>query len=387
MITRAMGRELLRGSGWPLAVVVLAGVAAVLLGDPLWAGNWGELAVGVRTSLMFVVPVAAMTGTWVSGRALRRGTAELLAISPRPRWQPLVASWAGLTAGASLGLLAAWAAAGALVVPIATHGSAAWVGMLLGCVPILAAATAFGLAFGHVVTWRLAAPLCGIVAGLAVVAFQWGAHDAYLVLSPLLLTARSVGTVYPDEINALQALWFAALTAALLGMVSFRRKLLALVPTALAVAAAGALVLNAPHWEPDPVAQEQVCVTNGGTVCGPRVQEHVYPEVAALAQPMLDKLRGIPGAPTQVTYGGSEGMSLHETTPTGALADPEFERTALANDLVSGNYTCQDPAFMTGRPIASGLLLGDQQPDRNWLTSYYAALNTCDAEGMRALLR
>ncbi|QUG99514.1 hypothetical protein HUO13_00690 [Saccharopolyspora erythraea] len=397
MTGRIIRAELVRGPGGPLALVVLAATAGVLLVNPDWAGNWNGLAMGVRESLLLSCPLVAMAGTWAAGRQRRRQTADLLATAPRPRWQPFAASWLALTAGASLGLLGGWLTGGALVLPIATYAGIGWIWTLLVCAPALGASAAFGMAVGHFASWRLMAPITGIAAGLAMLWSQSMASGGFKWLAPVPGKSFLGDVGYAASTNALHTAWFSGLALTFLAVASLRRRILALVPAALAVAAATSLMALPVHWTTEAVAEEKVCVTNGATVCGPRHQEHLYPELAGLARPMLDKIRGVPGSPTQITYGGAEGTTLHEPTPTGALADPADERRALAQWLASDNYRCPGRPFsegsaaaarwlLEGIPGTEGLIASVPVRDRDWVVRYYAALETCDAAAMHELV-
>ncbi|MGW1680479.1 hypothetical protein [Saccharopolyspora sp. NPDC002376] len=134
---RALHRELRKAA--PFALVVAAGFVVLVFLQPWWAGNWNALTMAVRFSVLYVGPLMAAAGAWVAGRENRCGTAEILVTTPRPGWQPFIASWLALTLSSLLGMAIAVAVAAFFVIPLATPTSGRWFAVLLACGPAFSA--------------------------------------------------------------------------------------------------------------------------------------------------------------------------------------------------------------------------------------------------------
>ncbi|MEV0053452.1 hypothetical protein AB0H34_23485 [Saccharopolyspora shandongensis] len=397
--------EFYRGTAGPLATAMLVSLVAVLFLQPWWAGSWNDLAVVLRTDLIFTWPLVATAGAWAAGRENRRGTEELLATVPRPSWQPFLVSWAALTLGAVLGIATAWGIAALFVLPIATGSSGDWIAVLLVCIPAHGSGAAFGMALGRLVRWRLIVLLTPALALLAYLAVSWANFVfGYDSLFTILAYAQVPdGAMHSLSSSALQAMWFAAIAATFLALAVSRPRWLVLVPMAL-VAALTLLFASTPlkqHIVADPVAMREVCTTRGPKICVARHEEHVLDQLAEFGQPMLEKLGGIPGAPEEVRFRSAthpDGPSyLHNTTVTGRLADPVRERDWLAGMLVGTVPTCDGESFYRAFRVARAWLVDDEEgatrllgngrvPDREWMTAYYAARVDCDIDAALALL-
>ncbi|MEU5853138.1 hypothetical protein [Saccharopolyspora shandongensis] len=404
-MNRVFRNEFYCGTAGPLAMMMLISLVAALFMQPLWAGSWNDLALVVRTDLIFTWPLVATAGAWAAGREIRRGTKELLATVPRPSWQPFLVSWAALTLGAVLGIATAWGIAAIFVLPIATGSSGDWIAALLSCIPAHSAGAAFGMALGRLVRWRLIVLLTPALAYLAYMAVSWANFMVgYDSLFTILVSAQVPdGAMYSLSSSALQAMWFAAIAAAFLVLAVSRRRWLVLVPAALVVALTLLLasIPLARHVVADPVAMQEVCTTRGPTICVARHEEHVLDELAEFGQPMLAKLGGIPGAPEEVRFRSAahpdQPSYLHNTTVTGQLADPAQEREWLANMLVGTVPTCDGEPFYRAFSVAGSWLAEDVErakrllgngrvPDREWMTAYFAARVGCDTDATLALL-
>ncbi|MEV6229427.1 hypothetical protein AB0L88_16315 [Saccharopolyspora shandongensis] len=323
-MNRAFRNEFYCGTAGPLAMTMLISLVAALFLQPLWAGSWNDLALVVRTDLLFTWPLVATAGAWAAGREIRRGTEELLATVPRPSWQPFLVSWAALTLSAVLGIATAWGIAAIFVLPIATGDSGGWIAALLVCAPAHGSGAAFGMALGRLVRWRLVVLLAPVLAVLAYTTASWASWT--VGYDSLLAAQVSSGSMYTVPSSALQAMWFAAIAATFLVLAVSRRRWLVLVPVAL-VATLTLLIASVPpnrHVVADPVAMQEVCTTRGPTICVARYQEHVLDQLAELAQPMLEKLHDIPGAPEELRFRSAADPELpsyhYVTTATGRLA-------------------------------------------------------------------
>ncbi|NYT95252.1 hypothetical protein [Salinispora sp. H7-4] len=294
---RALWVELRRGTA-PVAALAMfgAGVWVLVVHPDDWGGRWVGLADYLRVTLLVLCPLMVSAGAWQAGRERRRDIGELIAATPRPGWHALVAAWLAVTLAGIVGLVLAFGGAAVLVARVATYDGGDWWQRASVGVLALAAATAGGVLVGRRVRLRVAAPIAGLATyvGLTILTY-WNAPPARL--SP----ADTVGSVYslmPGWVTGLQATWLVALTALLLA-VAVRRWRVALLAGAVAIAAA-VPINTAPSWyraPADPAAVELVCTSSGPEVCLTRVNAFLLDEVAAVAQPILARLDGIPGAP------------------------------------------------------------------------------------------
>lgn len=294
---RALWVELRRGTA-PVAALAMfgAGVWVLAVHPDDWGGRWVGLADYLLVALLVLCPLMVCAGAWQAGRERRRDIGELVAATPRPGWHSLVAAWLAVTLAGIAGLMVAFGGAAVLVARVATYDGGAWWQRASVGVLALAAATAGGVLVGRRVRLRVAAPIAGLATyvGLTILTY-WNAPLARL--SP----ADTVGSVYslvPGWVTGLQATWLVALTVLLLA-VAVRRWRVALLAGVVAIAAA-VPINTAPSWyraPADSAAVELVCTSGGPEVCLTRVNAFLLDEVAAVAQPILARLDGIPGAP------------------------------------------------------------------------------------------
>lgn len=295
--------ELRRGTA-PVAAVATLVLGALLLHAEAsqWGGRWMAFATAVRFSTLVLAPVAVALGVWQGGRERRRRLGELLASTPRPRWQPLVVAWASLTLGCWLGLLVVVAAGAVLVAPVATYAGGGWWWLLAVALVALAAATAGGLALGRVAPFWVAAP----VAMIGLYALQVYAHDTFgprglRWLTPILAVYDAWGHHLSGWIHLRQALWFGGVAATALVLAAARRRWLAILPAAVALVGAGPF-LSGPSsdgWQPDPVANELVCTEDEPRVCLSREEAFLLDQVTPAAREALRRFEGVPGGPTR----------------------------------------------------------------------------------------
>lgn len=392
---RALSRELRKAA--PFALVVAAGFIVLVFLQPWWAGNWNALTTALRFSVLYVGPLMAAAGAWAANRENRRGTAELLAATPRPRWQPFVASWLALTLISVLGMAIAVAGAAFFIIPIATPTNGWWFLTLLVNGPIFGAMVAFGMMLGRFVRWPLIVVATPLLTFTLIVFTKLPAWTSALSLT-LGPTGIQESRNFSGASSALQALLYSAVAGALLITSAAQRRWLALLPAALAIAVQvhSSAMPNDQHVALDPAAVVPVCTTSGPRVCVPAYQEPALAEIAALTQPMLRKLDGIPGAPTELRTGsgspadGELRVYRHTTDLTGQLALPEHERGLMASYLIlPAPISCPGQVFHEGYQIAVSWLTDDRAdgaPGREWIASYYAANRTCDAATMQELV-
>lgn len=335
---RALWVELRRGTA-PVAALAMfgAGVWMLAVHPDDWAGRWVGLADYLRVSLLVLCPLMVSAGAWQAGRERRRDIGELIAATPRPGWHSLVAAWLAVTLAGIAGLVVAFGGAAVLVARVATYAGGDWWQRASVGVLALAAASAGGVLVGRWVRLRVVAPIAGLATyvGLGILTY-WNAPPARL--SP----ADPPGSAYslvPEWVTGLQVTWLVALTVLLLA-VAVRRWRVALLAGAVAIAAA-VPINTAPSWyraPADPAAVELVCTSSGPEVCLTRVNAFLLDEVAAVAQPILARLDGIPGAPRRAVDQAVRppGDSVAEDADTVWLA-LDFQATVFGG-LVNIDY-------------------------------------------------
>lgn len=413
----ALRTELLRSAAPAAAVATLVLGALMMYSEAgSWAGRWMPFAAAVRFSTLVLAPIAVAFGAWQGGRERRRRIGEQLASTPRPRWQPLVVAWAAVTSGCWLGLLVVVAAGAALVAPVATYAGGGW-WWLLAVTPVsLAAMTAAGIALGRAVPFWVVAPVAMIV----VYGLQVYAHDTFGLrgarwLMPIVAVHDARGQTVSGQIHLPQVLWFGGLAATVLVLVAARRKWLAIVPVAVAVAGAAPLLNGLPYlvWERDPVATELVCTEDEPQVCLAKEEAFLLDDVTPVARDALARFEGVPGGPTRavgMSYGapfGAEpvldidtgGVTITGELPAGPTAVrwwPElpcapavFERHFWLLETVAmwGSGEERAPAWVPPENINryEALLAMSQADQKAWIGEVIAAAGACDRAGLEQL--
>ncbi|SEE36527.1 hypothetical protein [Jiangella alba] len=285
-----------------LAALLIGGVTlAVLFNDTeMWAGRWTALAMYLRVTLIVVVPLTLAAGAWQGGRDRRRRIEDLLASTPRPRWQRTTAAWAAVATGVAGGYLAAAAILAVLVGRVATYSSGGWWWYVVVAMLALGAAAAVGYAAGTLLPWRLTAPVLGFLGYLGMGLLTY-VVDGRSWLSPALNNVVD-GVYLPLGDHLLQAAWFTLIGIAALTLIGSQRWWPVLAPAALAAAAGTVLASGPAHerFEPDPVAREIVCVEGDPQVCTSRETEFLLDDYVTVARETLARFDGIDGLPDRV---------------------------------------------------------------------------------------
>lgn len=253
MTGRVLRTELRRGPFWGFLATMLPVAATafplIAAGPARDSVTWHAMAAAVLSSQ---VPLtAALTlavAAWQGGRERRRGTGELLASTPRPRLQRVLAGWLPTLAwplvAYTLGVLVIGA-----VLSLALHAGPPRMVALFAVAGVqLAAAAACGFVAGWYVPGRFVAPVAGVVAYIGLYATL--NSDGYLALV-LLAPTRLPSWEHPVWwLAPAAAVWFGGLAAASLAGAAARRRWLALVPLAVALLAAVPLT-RTPVWRID----------------------------------------------------------------------------------------------------------------------------------------
>ncbi|AYN41323.1 hypothetical protein D9753_23335 [Streptomyces dangxiongensis] len=412
---------------WAGAAVLLT-CGAMLSGTAgRWQGGWSETAVQVHTALLITVPLAAAAGCWQGGRERRRRTEELWATTVRTPLARLllaalpVAFWvvAGYLLTVAAAFLATW--------PYA-QGDRPHLALLPGDSAAVAAGALAGHVVGRAVPTRLAAPLLAMTGYVGLGVMTAGGSSAGRALSPAALAG--VGELPVWWQPWAMAVWTGGLAcAAALGYAA-RRRAVALLPLAAALAAGTLLAQSGDAlWYPDPLTRRQVCDTSRTpAVCVNARYAGMLPQVSDALSGVTDKLRGVRDLPVRWADHGdaphADEAALPAVTPLGwsavrgRLTDPqeyaweavgalalrgdcpeeqESDRVLTADDAVE-HYLAPSPvrdrldgsdaqdAWLRRAVAARARLAGmDGHERRAWLSAYFAARADCRTKEIPAL--
>jgi hypothetical protein len=165
---------------------------------------------------------------------------------------------------------------------------------------VLASAVLVGQVVGRLVAWRLAAPLlaAGAYAGLGMLAYG-GGQNSYGPLSPVPYALTDSVPVWWQPF-AMTACWGGLAAAAVLAYAA-RRRALALLPLAAAVAAGTLLVQNGDGlWHTSQIARRQVCDTSTTPqICVNARTERLLPQVGKALSGLTGRLEGVRNLPVR----------------------------------------------------------------------------------------
>ncbi|MCP3802992.1 ABC transporter permease [Allokutzneria sp. A3M-2-11 16] len=410
--TRLLWVEYRCGAG-----IVLTPVAAVISwldifgADAEWPGPWLTLAERTRGTLVFLAPLVAAVAAWQASRERRRDVRGLLASTPRDRLHRTGLSWASIALASALGLLVPLLAGAVLVAWHGGYGGSGWWWLILNTFLALGLVAAFGTVVGTLVPRPVLAVATGAVAYfLWAVLVETGVPQLSLLLPyvPPRLPWEPVDVRGGPQVLA--ALWFIAVTVALLALVSVRPKRWAAVPAAGAVAIAVVFCgfASADFWAPDQRALELVCRDR---VCTTRDDAHLLDKINAMAKPLLDKVSGIPGAPTSAmpedsgrylrVYGmviswrgepmrGALHYRDHMVAPVLSGQCAEAVTRALRVQRVAAlMWWTGDHSTLDWEPRAADLVERlnrlDVAAQRRWFAQYLDAVRRCDSSAVAAI--
>ncbi|MEV0729536.1 hypothetical protein [Polymorphospora sp. NPDC050346] len=415
---RQLRVELLRGTA-PAAALVMFGASVWMFAvhQDDWAGRWAGLASWVRQSMLILVALMVAAGAWQAGRERRRQIGDLLASTARPAWQPMLVGWLAVSLAGTAGLLAALAGAAVLVGRLATYVGGDWWWTLAVGVLALWTASALGVLVGRLVPLRVAAPIAGLAAyvGLGIATYLPVGAGAWLTPG---LPYGGVERLVPDGTHLRQTAWFVALTALLLA-VAARRIWVALVCGALAAASVVPIVTGPlpRHFRTDLAAVEPVCTVEGPQVCVARINAYLLDDVAAVVQPVLRRVDGIPGAPWRAAdavtappghstvdddgtiwvgldgqskaFGGLERLDWLRASTDGFLSfycgDGPHDQGVYDATMLARSWLHQEPPY--GDVPIDRLLARPMPQQRAWFAEYLAASRVCDLTRLSELAR
>jgi hypothetical protein len=275
-------------------------------------------------------PFVAGMAAWIGSRDGRRGTADLVAATARPRWVAQLVTWAA----AAIWAVGAYLVFVGVMFGIYEHqglgGAPPWWWVPVGAAAV-AAFTAAGFAVGVFFPSRFAAPLAAFGGFLVMMmSSQTGFTDTSGWA--LILPTNSNGNYeavsgvfyrYLPDLPIARVMFLAGIAVAVLGLLGLpsgaggpglRRA--AAVVTLAGVAAAGTAVgLASSAWRGPhgivipalhdaandrPIPYTPVCGHAGGVpVCLNPAYRRYLPDVTAALRPLLAELAGLPGAPVR----------------------------------------------------------------------------------------
>ncbi|SDM47364.1 hypothetical protein [Allokutzneria albata] len=404
--------EYRRGAGIALTppAAVLSWLSVYGMDMP-WPGPWMTLAEDIRATVFVVGPLVLAFAVWQASREQRRGACELLGMTPRPPWQRVAWSWASVTLGGVLGVLVPLVVGVVLVAWRGAYAADGWWWPLIATVVDIGFIAAVGTTIGALVPVPLPGLLGGVAAYITIAQLAKGSEAGLSALFPGL---PYVGHWLPREArpvaHAVVVLWFVVGTVTLLVLVAARRKWLAAVPAAIATGVAVVVggFTASDYVVVDQRALELVCRDQ---VCTTRAQAHLLDRITAVAKPLLDKVAGIPGAPTsarprstgqdldvgemRVDWRGElmyfESIYYHQSLVSAVLrprcvAHVEFDVPRAA---VTAWWT-GDRSVLSDVPGAADLLDRlnrlDIAAQRAWTARYLNAVRRCDSSAVVEIL-
>ena len=297
---------------------------------PLWVLRtfWN---MGQGHTIIDFGPFVAGVAAWMGSRDARRGTADLVTATVRPRFAAQFATWAATAIWAVGAYLVFVGVMFGVYANQGVQGSPPWWWVAVGATAVTAFSAA-GFAVGAFFGSRFAAPLAAFGGFLAM---MMSSQTGFSEPSgwPLILPTNSngnyqplSGTIYPylPDLPIARVMFLAGIAVAALGLTGLparaggpRLRRAAAVVTVAGVAAAGTAVGLASTARPGPhgmvipalhdAANDQpfrytpVCGHAAGVpVCLNPVFRGYLPDVTAALAPVLAEVAGLPGAPARV---------------------------------------------------------------------------------------
>ncbi|MFJ7195318.1 MULTISPECIES: hypothetical protein [unclassified Streptomyces] len=423
-LSTALRTELRRGiAPWTGLAVALTLLVPLWSKAARWQGDWGETQTQLHAAAALLGgPLVAAAACWQGGREHRRRTTELLLSVPRSRLAQVTTAATPFALWAAAGYLLALAVVFAATAPYTGAGGPSFSVAVMD-LGLLLSLGFVGFVVGRLVRWRLTAPV--LAAALYVLLGAPGyVESGARFLSPAEQYALK-GQVPVWWFAPVLLAWTGGIAATVLLAYAARRRVLAVVPLALAVAA-GAVI--APTGEDllrdDPTATRRVCSAPApGTprLCVTAPYAPVLPSASAALAGMFSRLEGVPGAPVAYvdsTFGpkGDEAPLAHVvrgwSVTRNKLTDPRAfaaetalsltlrdcsddshrsdrkgaKRLALTEDAVRAWLAGDDsPWNPDARPLVTRLKAMPDADRRTWLGRYLATLKSCTPAEVPAL--
>ncbi|GEM_PF-1666458 len=361
------------------ALIAAVGVFVLFASNPPY-GFWMELVIFQRDILQLTWPLALAAGAWQGIRERRSRIEELLATTPRPRWQRVLPIATAMAIAAVAAYLVMLAGAAAHLRHLDGYFS-------LGAIPLIAlgalamvGAIWLGLAIGRLLPSPLTAPMLAVIGffSLAVspmIVAQDSRDPGTFLLFPYLQGPRDGGfalQMLSARANLSQALWFAAVAATGLALFATSRpstRVAAVLPLLLGAAVAVPAMPStlSVAWIQDRRATEVVCTDDEPEVCITRLHSHALDQVRGPARQALAVLAAkLPPAPTRVVVQTAD-KGPEDPQPRDTLA----VRISFFEDGVE--YTSEDLLFLmligAGVPPCANLMGTREKPETEYLAA------------------
>jgi hypothetical protein len=344
-------------------------------GTAPWNEQWIGLAQWTRNLMMFLWPLVLGAGAWQGLRDKRSGVTELLGTTPRPRWRRALPLAGAVVLALLAGYLVVLVVGGVQVAAYASYFSTTWLPVVAVLILALAGSLLLGMGVGRLVPSLLTPPVLAILALAAQIA---AARSDWLLLTPAFDGLDiTVFTGVAPTVSATQAVWFLGIGATGFGLyvaVTARRRLVALLPVAVAAAIAVPILSDVDNVAvADPGSRELVC---DGNVCVTRAHESYLPTLTGPARSALTRLRKLPNPPTSVVevvpdegyrpppatvvpvFVGMDATGYSDPFPT----DPaEIEQTMIGSAVVPDcrhGYSQADWEAYLARAVARSVAVG-----------------------------
>lgn len=298
---------------------------------PLWVLRtfWN---MGQGHTIIDFGPFVAGVAAWMGSRDGRRGTADLVTASARPRWAVQLAIWAATAVWAVAGYLVFVGVMFGVYAHQGVQGSPPWWWVAVGATAVIAFSAA-GFAVGAFFPSRFAAPLAAFGGFLAMaMSSQTGfrSPSGWALILPTNSNGNyqpASGIFYPylPDLPIARVMFLAGIAVAAVGLIGLPARAgrpwlrrAAAVVTLAGVAAAGTavglagtarlgphgMVIPALHDAANdrPIPYTPVCGHAAGIpVCLNPAYRRYLPDVTAALGPVLGEVAGLPGAPARTT--------------------------------------------------------------------------------------
>jgi hypothetical protein len=326
-------------------------------------------------------PFVAGVAAWMGSRDGRRGLADLVTVTARPRWAAQLATWAATTIWAVAAYLVFVGVMFAMYAHQGVGGAPPWWWVAVGATGVIAFSAA-GFAVGAYWPSRFAAPVAAFAGFLAIaMSSQTGfrSQSGWGLILPTNSNGNfdqtDSGIFYPwlPDLPIARIMFLAGIAVAVLGLTGLparaggpwlRRAAAALTLAGVALAGIGVglassarlsahgMVIPALHDAANdaPITFTPACGRAAGVpVCLNPAYRRWLPDVNAALAPVLAEVAGLPGTPTRATqvaaaYSGGEGG------PSQAIAlggHPPVLRVSL------GSFDMPGPCGFCAGPVAT----------------------------------
>ena len=281
-------------------------------------------------------PFVAGVAAWMGSRDGRRGLADLVTATARPRWAAQLATWAATAIWAVAAYLVFVGVMFAVYAHQGVGGTPPWWYVAVGATGVIAF-SAFGFAIGAFWPSRFAAPVAAFGGFLAMyLSFQIGFHhtSGWALILPTNSSGNfdgsaqaDSGTFYPwlPDLPIARIMFLAGIAVAALGVTGLPARaggrrlraaaaVLTLAGAALAGTAVGlastaqesayGVVIPTLHDAANdaPITYTPVCGRSAGVqVCLNPAYGRWLPDMTAALAPVLTEVAGLPGAPVRAT--------------------------------------------------------------------------------------